>query len=188
MRVAEVEAFAVANPPPSFGGTYFTLVKVTADDGTVGWGEAYGATFRPRVMIAAIEDLADQFLIGHDPMHIESFWRRCYGRGFTQRPDVTVMAATSALEMACWDLTGKRLGQPVHALLGGRVHESLRTYTYLYPEPGDQTDVYLDPVLAAERALRRGRARVHGRQVRPGGPIHGHGRPPAEPRPRGVIG
>ena len=153
MRVEAVEAFAVENPPPAFGGTYFTLVKVTADDGTVGWGEAYGATFRPRVMTAAIEDLAHQFLIGHDPMHIESFWRRCYGRGFTQRPDVTVMAATSALEMACWDLTGKRLNQPVHALLGGRVHESLRTYTYLYPEPGDSTEVYLDPVLAADRAL-----------------------------------
>ncbi len=152
-KVAAVQAFAVQNPPPSFGGTYFTLVKVTADDGTIGWGEAYGATFGPAVMTAAIEDLAAQFLVGHDPMHVESFWRRCYGRGFTQRPDVTLMAATSALEMACWDITGKRLGLPVHALLGGKVHESLRTYTYLYPEPGDRSDVYLDPELAAQRAL-----------------------------------
>ena len=45
MRVEAVEAFAVENPPPAFGGTYFTLVKVTTDDGTVGWGEAYGATW-----------------------------------------------------------------------------------------------------------------------------------------------
>jgi 2-dehydro-3-deoxyphosphogalactonate aldolase len=40
----------------------------------------------------------------------------------------------------------------VHRLLGGRVHERLRTYTYLYPEPGDVTDVYADPSLAATRA------------------------------------
>jgi L-alanine-DL-glutamate epimerase-like enolase superfamily enzyme len=153
MKIAEVETFVVANPPPSFGGTYFVLVRLTTDDGIVGWGEAYAATFRPSVIAAAIEDLADQYLVGEDPFLIERFWRRAYGRGFTQRPDATLMACTSALEMACWDINGKALGRPVRDLLGGTVHESLRVYTYLYPEPGDQTDVYVDPDLAAERAL-----------------------------------
>ena len=45
-----------------------------------------------------------------------------------------------------------RSGQPVYNLLGGRVHEKLRTYTYIYARPGDATDVYYDPDLAAERA------------------------------------
>jgi 2-dehydro-3-deoxyphosphogalactonate aldolase len=58
----------------------------------------------------------------------------------------------SALEMACWDIVGKAVEQPVYRLLGGQVHEPLRTYTYLYPEDGDTTDVYTDPDLAAERA------------------------------------
>jgi galactonate dehydratase len=58
----------------------------------------------------------------------------------------------SALEIACWDIVGKAVGQPVYRLLGGQVHERLRTYTYLYPEPDDSSDVYLDPELAAGRA------------------------------------
>jgi 2-dehydro-3-deoxyphosphogalactonate aldolase len=58
----------------------------------------------------------------------------------------------SGIEMACWDIVGKELGRPVYDLLGGRVHERLRAYTYLYPEPGDRSDVYRDPDLAAERA------------------------------------
>lgn len=152
VRIDGVETFAVANPPPSFGGRYFVLVKVTTDDGVVGWGEAYGATFRPPVIRAAIEDLADQCLVGHDPHRIEQFFRRAYSRGFTQRPDVTVSGAASSLEMACWDIIGKAASRPVHDLLGGRVHESLRTYTYLYPREDDAGDVYADAELAASRA------------------------------------
>ena len=64
-----------------------------------------------------------------------------------------MQGAVSALEMACWDIIGKAAGKPVYELLGGRVHETLRTYTYLYPEPDDRSDVYVDPDLAAERAV-----------------------------------
>ncbi len=152
MKIAEVETFVVGNPPPSFGGRYFVFVKLTTDDDIVGYGEAYAATFRPHVIAAGIEDLADQFLVGEDPFHVERFWRRAYGRGFTLRPDTTLQGAMSALETACWDIVGKSLGKPVYELLGGRVHDALRTYTYLYPEPGDSADVYLDADLAGQRA------------------------------------
>jgi galactonate dehydratase len=54
--------------------------------------------------------------------------------------------------MACWDIVGKELDRPVHALLGGRVRDRLRAYTYLYPAPDDTADVYADAHLAAERA------------------------------------
>jgi len=153
VRIDGVETFVVGNPPPSFGGRYFVFVKLTTDDGLVGYGEAYGDTFRPTVVAAAIEDLAEQLLVGEDPHHIERFWRRAYSRGFTQRPDVTVMGATSALEVACWDIVGKAHGQPVHELLGGRVHDTLRSYTYLYGREGDTADVYLDAPMAAQRAV-----------------------------------
>ena len=62
------------------------------------------------------------------------------------------MGVLSALEMACWDIIGKEAGQPVYKLLGGRVHERLRSYTYIYARPGDTVDVYQDPELSAERA------------------------------------
>jgi 2-dehydro-3-deoxyphosphogalactonate aldolase len=97
-------------------------------------------------------DVADRHLIGESPFQIEQFWRRAYGRGFTQRPDLSLQGVMSALEMACWDIIGKAVDQPVYNLLGGRVHERLRSYTYLYPAPGDTTDVYSDPELAASRA------------------------------------
>jgi 2-dehydro-3-deoxyphosphogalactonate aldolase len=150
MKIAE---FAVANPPPSTGGRYFTFVKLVTDDGVVGYGEAYASSFHPDVICAALVDVAERHLIGHDPFDIETFWRRAYGRGFTQRPDVTLQGVMSALEMACWDIVGKTLDQPVYRLLGGQVHERLRTYTYLYPEEGDETSVYRDPDLAVTRAL-----------------------------------
>ena len=52
----------------------------------------------------------------------------------------------SALEMACWDIIGKEAGQPVYKLLGGQVHEPLRSYTYLYARPErHSSDVYKIP-------------------------------------------
>jgi galactonate dehydratase len=152
VKIVDVETFVVSNPPPSFGGRYFTFVKLTTSDGIVGYGEAYAGTFHPDVTVAMILDVAERDLVGHDPFDIESFWRRAYGRGFTLRPDLSLMGAVSALEMACWDIVGKTVGEPVYKLLGGQVHERLRTYTYLYPESGDTGDVYEDPALAAQRA------------------------------------
>jgi 2-dehydro-3-deoxyphosphogalactonate aldolase len=99
-----------------------------------------------------LEDVFGRYLAGEDPHNIERIWRRVYSAGFTQHPDLTLMAVLSALEMACWDIIGKEADQPVYNLLGGRVHERLRSYTYIYARPGDRTDVYQDPELSAERA------------------------------------
>jgi L-alanine-DL-glutamate epimerase-like enolase superfamily enzyme len=152
VKVVDLETFIVGNPPPAFGGKYFTFVKLTTDDGVVGYGEAYAGTFHPDVVAAMLVDVGERHLIGESPFRIEQFWRSAYGRGFTHRPDPSLAGVMSALEMACWDIVGKALEQPVYNLLGGQVHERLRTYTYLYPEPDDATDVYLDPDLAASRA------------------------------------
>lgn len=152
MKITEVETFVVGNPPPSFGGRCFTFVKLKTNDGITGYGEAYAGSFHPDVVAAMLTDVADRHLIGESPFQIEQFWRRAYGRGFTQRPDLSLQGVMSALEMACWDIIGKSVDQPVYNLLGGQVHERLRSYTYLYPAPGDTTDVYTDPELAASRA------------------------------------
>ncbi|MEX2625848.1 MAG: mandelate racemase/muconate lactonizing enzyme family protein [Ilumatobacteraceae bacterium] len=152
MRLASCETFVVGTPPPHLGGRYFLFVKLTTTAGVVGYGEVYAATFGPAVIEQAVHDVAERHLIGHEVSDIEAMWRRVYGSGYTLRPDPTLVGVLSGLEIACWDIVGKELDRPVYRLLGGRVHERLRGYTYLYPRAGDTTDVYTDPDLAATRA------------------------------------
>ena len=99
-----------------------------------------------------IEDVCGRHVIGADPFRIERLWRDVYGQGYSGRPDISLVGVLSGIEMACWDIVGKAVEKPVYELLGGLVHERLRGYTYLYPEPGDATNVYFDADLAAERA------------------------------------
>jgi len=152
MKITDFETFVVGNPPPHFGGRYFIFVKLTTDTGISGIGEVYAATFSPHVIAAMIEDTCERNIVGHDPHHIEALWRRIYGTGYSARPDISLMGVLSGIEMACWDIIGKAADKPCYELLGGRVHERLRSYTYLYPATGDRNDVYADADLAAERA------------------------------------
>ena len=156
MKVAEIRTFVVGNPPPRFGGRYFIFLKLTTDSGISGVGEVYTATFSPHLVARLIEDVAERHLIGSDPFKIESLWRRMYGSGYSLRPDLTLGGIISGLEMACWDIVGKELGKPVYELLGGQVHERLRSYTYLYPPAGIDAladdPVYREPAAAAEAA------------------------------------
>jgi len=152
MKLTDIKTFVVGNPPPHNGGRYFVFVKLTTDGHVDGVGEAYCVPFDPHLVARMLEDVFARYLKNRDPHDIESLWRRVYSAGFTQHPDLTLMGVLSALEMACWDIIGKEAGQPVYKLLGGRVHERLRSYTYLYARPGDRSNVYLDPDLAAERA------------------------------------
>jgi len=153
MKLTDIKTFVVGNPPPHYGGRYFVFVKLTTDGNVSGVGEAYCVPFEPHLVAKMIEDVFDRYLRGEDPHRIEHMWRRVYSAGFTQHPDLTLMGVMSALEMACWDIIGKEADQPVYNLLGGRVHERLRSYTYIYARPGDKSDVYQDPDLSAERAV-----------------------------------
>ena len=154
MQLESIQTCVVANPPPSFGGRYFVFVKLRTRCGIEGIGEAYTATFGPKVVAAMAEDLFARVFQGEDPMQTETLWRRAYGEGFSLRPDISLMGVLSALEMACWDITGKALEQPVYKLLGGLVNPRLRSYTYLYPDANEDDSFYGDPDRSAERAAR----------------------------------
>ncbi len=160
MRLDKIETFVVGNPPPRHGGRYFIFLRLTTECGVTGIGEIYNATFGPDLCAAMARDVFERQFLGNDPHHIEMMWRRTYGAGFTMRPDVTVMGVLSGLEMACWDIVGKAADQPVYQLLGGKVYDRLRSYTYLYPQEGDvypdpgASSVYNDPDMAAEAAMK----------------------------------
>jgi L-alanine-DL-glutamate epimerase-like enolase superfamily enzyme len=158
MKIVDIKTFVVGNPPPRFGGRYFIFVKLTTDTGISGIGEIYTATYSPHLVAKMAEEVAARHVIGADPFHIEHMWRNVYGRGYAHRPDLTTGGIVSGLEMAMWDICGKETGKPVYELLGGRVHEKLRAYTYLYPPVGvdvySDDPVYSDPDAAAECAVR----------------------------------
>jgi len=156
VKIQELKTFIVGNPPPHRGGLNWTFVKLTTDTGIVGVGEVYDAPFAPRALVAMIETTAERFVIGADPFKIEELWRKMYTHGYNQRPDVAKVAIMSAFEMACWDIIGKELNQPVYNLLGGKYNEKLRSYSYLYPSSSDPTQksAHTDPYLAGETAAK----------------------------------
>ncbi len=159
MQLDTINVFVVGNPPPRCGGRYFIFVKLTTKCGITGIGEIYNATFSPHLCGKMAIEVFERQFHGQDPHHIEKLWHQTYGAGYSRRPDITVMGVLSGLEMACWDIIGKAANKPVYELLGGKVREKLRSYTYLYPTEGDvypdpnTKNVYNDADLAAESAL-----------------------------------
>lgn len=134
MKLQDLDIIVTSPPAPGWGGRYWILVKVTTDTGITGWGECYASSVGPDAMTHVIRDVFERHMEGENPENIEMMFRRAYSAGFTQRPDLTVMGAWSGLEIACWDILGKDRDRPVHALIGGRINDRIRAYTYLYPQ------------------------------------------------------
>lgn len=156
MKITDIKTYVVGNPPPHHGGSNWVFLKLVTDDGIEGFGEAFAIPFHANIVIRLIEDVGQRYVIDSDPFKIERLWRIIYSSGYTQHPDLTMMAVLSGIEMACWDIIGKALNQPIYNLLGGQVHEKLRSYTYLYPSPEDTERgilrIFADPERAPKRA------------------------------------
>ncbi|TNF64811.1 MAG: mandelate racemase/muconate lactonizing enzyme family protein [Rhodobacteraceae bacterium] len=153
MKLSDLDVIVTAPPAPGWGGRYWILVKVTTDTGITGWGECYASSVGPEAMTHVIRDVFGRHMAGENPENIELMFRRAYSSGFTQRPDLTVMGAFSGLEIACWDILGKDRDRPVHALLGGRMNDRIRAYTYLYPLPHHRmSEFWISPEMNAEAA------------------------------------
>ncbi len=176
MRLQDLEIFIVSPPAPGWGGRYWIIVKLTTDDGITGYGECYASSVGPQAMRAVIEDVFARHMQDENPENIELMFRRAYSAGFTQRPDLSVMGAFSGLEIACWDILGKARDRPVWALLGGRVNDRLRSYTYLYPQPNHALpDFWVSPEMAAESAAEMVALGFTAVKFDPAGPYTIHG-------------
>ncbi|MBV9673696.1 MAG: mandelate racemase/muconate lactonizing enzyme family protein [Verrucomicrobia bacterium] len=131
----------------------FLLLKT--NNGNVGYGECCwhgdwpGILESATIYVEEIKLLLRRFVLGKSPYIVEKLWQDFYLSGHSSRVAGPVnIAAFSAIEIACWDLIGKELGQPVYNLLGGMVRDKVRTYCYL---PGPFLGA--DPKAIAERAV-----------------------------------
>lgn len=101
------------------------LVKVTTDQGAVGYGEA-SLELKEQSVVACVGELAPA-LIGMDAGRIEHIWYKLYEGGFWKGGPI-LMSAISGIDQALWDIKGKALAVPVFELLGGRCRDRIRMY------------------------------------------------------------
>ncbi|KAI0034675.1 enolase C-terminal domain-like protein [Vararia minispora EC-137] len=128
--IAKIEIFRV---PPRW-----LFVRVETSEGLVGWGEATleGHT---EAVEGALAELRERFT-GWDADAIENIWQHAYRARF-YRGGPVLMSALSGLDIALWDIKGKKLGAPIWQLLGGKVRDRVRVYGWI---GGDKPTDVLD--------------------------------------------
>jgi galactonate dehydratase len=120
MKITRLTTYVV---PPRW-----LFLKIETDEGIAGWGEPV-VEGRAETVAACVAELAD-YLVGKDPGAIEDHWTVLYRGGF-YRGGAIPMSALAGIDQALWDIKGKALGQPVHALLGGPVRQKMRVYSWI---------------------------------------------------------
>ena len=121
------------------------FVKVSTDEGLVGYGEASNAA---RIAVAAVEELGCR-LVGLDPSRIEQHWQFLYRTYHNVRGGPIATAAISGIEIALWDVKGKSLGVPVYELLGGRCRDRLKSYANGWSHGADEPQVVAESAVGA---------------------------------------
>jgi len=128
MRITTVEAIPVSYPEPNdFDAIrHLCLVKLTTDDGAVGWGESVTMWPESSFATAAVVDGMAELVIGQDPVHLDRIHRSLKDRAWWYGHGGGIASfAIAAIDIALWDLKGKALGVSVLDLLGGPVHDRL---------------------------------------------------------------
>lgn len=139
MKIINYELFQV---PPRW-----LFLKITTDEGIVGWGEPV-IEGKASTVKAAVEELMQQ-LINKNPLNIEDHWNLMYRSGF-YRGGPILMSAISGIDQALWDIKGKYYNAPVHELMGGACRHSMKVYSWI---GGDRPQ---DTSEAAKNALDNG--------------------------------
>ena len=118
MKIEKIETWLVSK---------WLTVRVTCDDGTYGVGEGNFWSYADATEVIA-HRIGDD-IRGLDPRDIDRIWNSAYRKYSFRSPAVT--AVLSAIDMALWDIKGKRLGAPVWDLLGGKVRDKVRAIVLL---------------------------------------------------------
>jgi D-galactarolactone cycloisomerase len=111
------------------------IVEIETDEGLIGWGECYG----PAWMTSAVVKTVTPWLIGMDPLRTDFLWQEVYARLRDHGQKGVVIEGLSGIDIALWDIKGKRFGVPAYQLMGGALRTEVQAYaTGLYRrESGD---------------------------------------------------
>ena len=146
MQVTQIQTHLLRsklNTPFGFSQFYYEeranlLVEVTAEDGTIGWGECYGPA---KSVQEAIKECVENIVVGHNVFDTELVWHKVWQRHLDHARHGTLMAALSGVDIALWDLKGKLTGLPLHRLLGGARAKQVSCYAtghYFQKLPEDE--------------------------------------------------
>ena len=120
MKIHSIRTFVVDG-----GFRPWTFVKIQTECGLVGWGDA--CDWEASFATAKVVDFLSQFLIGQDPMNVESiFWQNV--NKCNRSTGGIAWKAIAGIDTALLDIKGKALGVPVWQLFGGKIHDRLRLY------------------------------------------------------------
>ena len=123
LKIAKVEPILLTGVR---GSAPWVFVRVETAEGIVGWGE--GTNYPGVRPIATAVTTLSSVIIGQSAWNIEALWQRMYRFMYYNGMGGIVLAAISGIDMALYDIIGKKLGVPVYKLLGGQMYEKLRTY------------------------------------------------------------
>jgi galactonate dehydratase len=104
------------------------FLKIETDEGITGWGEPV-LEAKALTVAACVDEMMDH-IMGRDPMQIERHWQRMMKGGFYRGGSI-LNSAVAGIDQALWDITGKKLGVPVHQLLGGAVRDRVKIYGHV---------------------------------------------------------
>lgn len=121
MKISKVTTYVVGTPWRDL-----TFVQIHTDDGLVGVGETRMLS-HTQALVGYLAEAERNHILGSDPFDIESLVLRMKFGDYGRSGEI-VMSGIACVEMACWDIVGKALGQPVWRLLGGKVRESIKAY------------------------------------------------------------
>ena len=121
MKITSIEPLVLGTPWRNL-----VFLKMETDEGLVGVSEARSVN-RTDAVLAYLAAARDRYVVGSDPFEVERLVHKMFHGDFARVDDIAGMGI-ALVEMACWDLMGKALGQPVYRLLGGAVRDRIKAY------------------------------------------------------------
>lgn len=150
MKITNIDVFLT-------GATWrnFLFVKLTTDEGIVGWGDGT-LEWKESTVRDLILDFGRRYVVGHNPFDIEDLWFKLYQIEHNTGP--IMYAAMAGIETAMWDIVGKATSQPVYNLVGGKVRNKIKVYAngwYAFEgDTGKLRDRALEVVLRGYSAMK----------------------------------